>query len=90
MFDYVYASVLRKEGIYFGETRIMKTVSRAGEQCHFGIRKGQIEPFIAKYAMQLTDQKDAKSLEIEYFTDSNGNVIGRVNGTHCLVTAEKR
>lgn len=90
VFDYVYASVLRKEGIYFGETGIMKTVSKAGEQWHFGIEEGQIEIFLAKYGMQLRDHMNAKSLEIAYFTDSNGRVIGRVNGTHCLVTAEKR
>jgi methyltransferase (TIGR00027 family) len=90
VFDYIYASVLRKEGIYYGETGIEQTVSDAGEQWHFGIEKGQIEQFLARYAMQLIDHKDAKDLENTYFTDSNGKVIGRVNGTHCIVTAERR
>jgi len=90
VFDYIYASVLRKEGIYYGETGIVQTVSGAGEQWHFGIEKGEIEQFLAKYAMQLIDHKDAKDLEQAYFSDSNGKIIGRVNGTHCLVTAEKR
>jgi len=90
VFDYIYASVLRKEGIYYGETGIEQTVSGAGEQWHFGIEKGQIEQFLARYAMQLIDHKDAKDLEKAYFTDSNGKVIGRINGTHCLVTAEKQ
>lgn len=90
VFDYIYASVLRKEGIYYGESEIVKTVSGAGEQWHFGIEKGQIEQFLGMYAMQLVDQKDAHDLEAAYFSDSNGKVIGCVNGTHCLVTAEKR
>jgi len=89
VFDYVYASVLRNEGIYYGESGISQTVSGAGEQWHFGIEKGQIGHFLKKYAMRLIDHKDAKDLERAYFRDSNGKTIGRVNGTHCLVTAEK-
>jgi methyltransferase (TIGR00027 family) len=90
VFDYVYASVLRNEGIYYGETGIAQTVSSAGEQWQFGIEKGQIEQFLARYAMQLIDHSDAQDLEKAYFSDANGKTIGRVNGTHCLVTAEKR
>jgi methyltransferase (TIGR00027 family) len=89
IFDYIYASVLRNEGIYFGETGIVKTVSGAGEQWHFGIEKDEIEQFLATYELKLIDQKDAQLLEKAYFSDSNGKIIGRVNGTHCLVTAEK-
>jgi methyltransferase (TIGR00027 family) len=90
VFDYIHASILRKEGIYYGEEGIVQTVSGAGEQWHFGIEKGQIERFLAKYAMQLLDHKDAKDLEQTYFSNSKGSIIARVNGTHCLVTAEKR
>ena len=89
VFDYVYASVLRNEGIYYGEAGISQTVSRAGEQWQFEIEKGQIEHFLTRYAMRLIDHKDAKDLEQAYFRDSNGKTIGRVNGTHGLVTAEK-
>ena len=90
VFDYIYASVLRNEGIYYGETGIVQTVSGAGEQWHFGIEKGQIEQFLARYTLQLIDHKDAKELEEAYFSDSNSKIIGRVNGTHCLVIAERR
>jgi O-methyltransferase involved in polyketide biosynthesis len=69
---------------------MVKTVSAAGEQWHFGIEKGQIEQFLARYAMQLIDHKDTQDLEKAYFSDPSGKTIGRVNGTHCLVTAEKR
>ncbi|HVN81932.1 MAG TPA: SAM-dependent methyltransferase [Terriglobia bacterium] len=90
VFDYIYASVLRKEDTYYGEAGIMETVSGVGEQWHFGIEKGQIEQFLAKYAMQLIDHKDAKDLDQAYFSDPNGKIIGRVNGAHCVITAEKR
>jgi methyltransferase (TIGR00027 family) len=90
VFDYIYASILRNEGIYYGETGIAQTVSDAGEQWQFGIEKGQVEQFLARYAMRLVDHKDSKDLEQAYFSDSNGKIIGRVNGTHCLVTAEKQ
>jgi O-methyltransferase involved in polyketide biosynthesis len=84
VFDYIFASVLRKEGIYYGEEVIKQTVSDAGEEWHFGIEKGQIEQFLARYAMRLIDHKDARELEKAYFCDANGKTIGRVNGTHCL------
>jgi methyltransferase (TIGR00027 family) len=89
VFDYVYASILRQEGTCYGEEGIVHTVSGAGEQWQFGIEKGQIEPFLATYAMRLLDHKDAQDLEQAYFTDPSGRVVGRVNGTHCLVTAAR-
>jgi methyltransferase (TIGR00027 family) len=88
VFDYIYTSVLRKEGIYYGEAGIEQTVSDAGEKWQFGIEKGEIEQFLTRYAMRLIDHKDAKELEKVYFCDANSKTIGRINGTHCLVTAE--
>jgi len=90
VFDYVHASVLQQEGLYYGEKDMIKTVAGAGEQWNFGLEKGQIGHFLAAYGMQLIDHKDAKDLEQEYFTDANGKLAGRVNGTHGLVLAEKR
>jgi len=89
VFDYIYASVLRKEGSYYGERRIVQTVFNADEQWHFGIENGEIKQFLAKFKMLLIDHKETKDLEQEYFSDRNGKIIGRVNGTHCLVTSEK-
>ena len=87
VFDYIFASVLRKEGSYYGEAGIEQTVSDADEQWQFGFENGQVEQYLAKYAMQLTDHKDAKDLERTYFTNNQGKIVGRLNGTHCLVTA---
>ena len=88
VFDYIYASVLRKEGGYYGETGIHQTVSDADEQWQFGIENGHVEQFLAKYAMHLTDHKDAKDLEKTYFTNYEGKTVGRINGTHGLVVAK--
>jgi len=88
-FDYVYASVLRREGTHFGEASIVRKVSRAGEQWHFGIEEGRIASFLSKYGLRLMNHKDSEALEKTYFSDRPGHVIGRVNSTHCLVTAEK-
>jgi methyltransferase (TIGR00027 family) len=87
VFDYIYASVLRREGLYYGEAGIMQTTTEAGEQWQFGIEKGQIEAFLARFGMQLLDHKDSAGLEAAYFTAPDGRVMGKINGTHCLVTA---
>jgi len=88
--DYVYASVLRNENLYYGESRAVASVSRAGEQWHFGIEKGKVEQFLSTYGLSLIDHKDAAELERAFFTDSTGRIVGRVSGVHCLVTAEKK
>ena len=89
VFDYVHASVLRNEGVHYGESEIVKTVSSADEQWHFGIERGEIEQFLTAYDLKLINHKDAKGLEKAYFSNTDGRVIGSVNSTHCLVTAEK-
>ena len=89
VFDYVLASVLRGEGAYYGESRISKTVSRVGEEWHFGIEEGEIDTFLAGYGLKLINHSDARDLEETYFKDSEDRIMGNVNGTHCLVTSEK-
>lgn len=89
VFDYVYASVLRHEGNCYGEAGVAKMVSDAGEKWYFGIEKGEIGQFLAGYGMELIEHKDAEELEKAYFSDSRGRIVGKVNGTHCLVIAEK-
>jgi len=88
-FDYIYASVLRKIAIHSGKSRIAKRVSRAGEKWHFSIENGEIEKFLKKYDLKLINQSDSLILEKKYFGDSDSTVIRNIDGTHCLVTAEK-
>lgn len=89
VFDYVRASVLRQEGSYYGEREIVKSVAKAGERWYFGIEKTELERFLERYGLRVSEHKDAQELERMYFTDATGAITGRVNDTHCLVRAIK-
>ncbi len=98
VFDYVYASVLRGEGLYQGERGVSEAVARAGEKWSFGIERGAIQNFLARYDLKLLDQKDASGLEKTYFvgcgatdaqSESPSGIVGLINGTHCLVRAKR-
>lgn len=88
-FDYVYSDVLRNEKRHYGETEIMKSVSRVDEAWRFGIEKDTIGQFLSEYRLRLVDHMSAKDMQDRYFTDDQGNVLCRINDVHCLVTAEK-
>lgn len=89
VFDYIHSSVLRHEGQYYGEKKILESVVKAGEKWHFGIEPGEIEHFLSNFGLRLRDQRNAQELEQMYFKDSVGKIVGRVNGTHGLVRAMK-
>jgi methyltransferase (TIGR00027 family) len=90
VFDYVYASVLRGEGRYEDEKKVVESVARAGEEWHFGIEEGQAAQFLSAYGFRLCEELNAGQLEKLYFTDTAGEIVGHINGTHCLVRAAKR
>jgi methyltransferase (TIGR00027 family) len=87
VFDYVRASVLRQEGSCYGESEIVRTVAKAGERWYFGLEEEKIEQFLKKYGLRSVEHKDAQDLERLYFTDASGEIVGRINGMHCLVRA---
>jgi methyltransferase (TIGR00027 family) len=87
IFDYVQASVLRQEGTCFGESDILKSVAKAGEQWHFGLEPDRLYQFLKKFGLTAAEHKQAQDLERMYFTDADGKVVGHLNGTHCLVKA---
>jgi methyltransferase (TIGR00027 family) len=86
-FDYIYASVLRHEGRYYGERKIESTVAHAGEKWTFGIEEGQIVPFLASRGFAPVSVLLTSDLERLYLTADDGTLFGHVNGTHCLVLA---
>jgi len=90
VFDYVRASVIRRTGSCYGEKGIVKSVSKAGEQWHFGIEAGEVHDFLEKYGFRASEHKDAQELEQMFFTTASGEIVGRINGTHCLVKAVKQ
>jgi len=86
-FDYIYASVLRRENKFYGEREIYETVSSAGEGWTFGIEDGTTEDFLTQRGFKLIRHHTPSDLEKAYLTAGDGTRFGRVNGTHCIVTA---
>ena len=89
VFDYVRGPVLRQEGVYYGERGIFKSVAKAGERWNFGIEDEELEQFLKSYSLIVNDRKCGRDLEQLYFTNASGDIMGRVNATHCLVRATK-
>jgi methyltransferase (TIGR00027 family) len=89
-FDCIYRSVLRKENRYYGEAGVVKTVSKVGEGFTFGIDEDKIRDFVSNHGLSLLGQCSSVDLERKYFMSPRGQLTGRVNGTHCIVTAKKQ
>jgi methyltransferase (TIGR00027 family) len=89
VFDYIYAGVLRQENRYYGEKDALKTVLKAGEAWTFALEEGEIEDFLYKYDFTLKDHSNARELEERYFKNQEGEIVGKVNGTHSIVTGAK-
>jgi methyltransferase (TIGR00027 family) len=87
VFDYIHASVLRRENRYYGEQGIFETVSRAGEGWTFGVEEGTLESFLKQRGFDVIAHHTSRDLEKLYLTAEDGTLHGRVNGTHCIVVA---
>ncbi len=90
VFDHIYASVLRRENLYEGEQELYKGVADNGERFCFGIEKGHADEFLSAYGFTTEKILDSSALEDMYFRDASGELLGRVNKTHCIVTAIKK
>ncbi|MEJ2249377.1 MAG: SAM-dependent methyltransferase [Candidatus Lokiarchaeota archaeon] len=88
VFDYIYQSVLEEKNLFKGEQEIYRTVKKSGESWTFGIEKGEIIQFLQKRGLELIKQLDSQKLEEMYFQDKNGNTVGYINSTHCIVHAK--
>lgn len=89
IFDYIYASVLRRENIYYGEKSIYDKVNGVNEAWQFGIERGAIESFVSGFNFRLAENLTSDKLEKLYFTDTDNNCVGKVNGTHCIAHIKK-
>ncbi|MBN1437958.1 MAG: SAM-dependent methyltransferase [Anaerolineales bacterium] len=90
VFDYIYASVLRRENRRYGEREIFETVSRAGEGWTFGLEDGEAESFLEQRGFRLIAHHTPAELQRKHLTAKNGTPLGRINGTHCIAVAEVR
>jgi methyltransferase (TIGR00027 family) len=89
VFDYVYSSVLREENLYYGESEVLNQVKNANEPWSFGIEKGELESFLKDKNLKLIQSLNSEELENEFFKDEQGNIVAKVNGTHCITHAKK-
>jgi methyltransferase (TIGR00027 family) len=89
-FDYIGASVVRRENRYDGEQQVFDAVAKAGERWTFGIEAGQIEQFLADRGFDLVSNLTADDLTRQYLTAEDGSCLGQVSGTHSIVLASTR
>lgn len=88
VFDYIYKSVLEEMNLYYGEKKIYQRVKKSGEGWTFGIAKGDIENFLHQRGLSLIEHMDSNVLEEKYFQDEENTILGKVNGTHCIIYAK--
>jgi methyltransferase (TIGR00027 family) len=88
VFDYIYSSVINKQGRYYGEENMYKRVVDAGEPWQFGFEEGKMEEYLVTNGFRLIEECGSEVLEKRFFTDHDGAKVGFVNGTHSLVLAE--
>ena len=89
VFDHIYGGVLRRENKYYGETGMYKRVAKVGEEWTFALEENEAERFLSNYGFLLKDQGSSNELEDRYFRNSKGQIVGKVNGIHAIVTAIK-
>jgi methyltransferase (TIGR00027 family) len=90
VFDYIHGGVIRGEGPYFGEKDAVKRVARLGEARTFALEEKEVENFLSKYNIRLQDHCRTQDLEDRYFKNSKGVQVGKINGTHAIVTGIKK
>jgi methyltransferase (TIGR00027 family) len=88
VFDYIYSSVLSHEERYFGERELLKNVTNSGEPWTFGFKEGKVGEYLIDHGFNIEEECNTEILEKRYFTSYNGELIGRINGTHSIVLAK--
>jgi methyltransferase (TIGR00027 family) len=87
VFDYVRASVLRKEHNLYGEEQIYTTVSNTGEGWTFGIEEDNLADYLAQRGFCLLAHYTSQDMQRDYLTAEDGSLFGRINGTHHIASA---
>jgi len=88
VFDYIFASVLRKENRLYGEEKGYDMVARVGENWTFGLEEGQIGSFLKDRSFYLIRHFSPQDLQKEYLTRPDGTSLARINETHSIAKAE--
>jgi methyltransferase (TIGR00027 family) len=89
VFDHIFSGVLRGENKYYGEEGMTERVAKAGEKWTFALEEDETEKFVGKFGFSVKDKCAAKDLEERYFKNSKGEIVGKINAIHEIVTAVK-
>ena len=89
VFDYIHGMVIQGENRYLGEEDAAKRVAKLGEAWTFGLESKEVESFLDKYNIKLQDHSRTQDLESRYFKNLKGVQVGKINGTHAIVTGIK-
>ena len=90
VFDYIHGGVIRGENRYFGGKDAAERVAKLGEAWTFALEEKEVESFLDKYNIQLQDHSRTQDLENRYFRNSKGIQVGKINGTHAIITGIKK
>jgi methyltransferase (TIGR00027 family) len=90
VFDYIYAGVLLKENRYYGEKNFVKVMAKVGEEWTFALEEGEVERFLGRHGFLQKDHSNTQELEDRYLRNSKGLIVGKINGTHAIVTGIKK
>jgi methyltransferase (TIGR00027 family) len=88
VFDYIHSSVLQGNSQSYGQKEIIKMVSDSDEKWNFGLEKDKINDFLDKYGLTLCENNDSEDLENKYFKNEDGDIVGKINETHCIAIAK--
>jgi len=90
VFDYIHSEVIRGENRYLGGKDAAERVAKLGEAWTFALEEKEVESFLGKFNIQLQDHSRTQDLEDRYFRNSKGIQVGKINGTHAIVTGIKK
>lgn len=79
IFDYVYSDVLTGQNTSYGSLDVFEGLKNIGEPWTFGIEKGHLNTFLNKHKIKLQYEADAHALEQRFFTNKQGEILGKLN-----------
>ncbi|MDC7125263.1 MAG: SAM-dependent methyltransferase [Spirochaetales bacterium] len=84
LFDFVYDSVIKEEGLYYGEDDIRKRADKTGEKWVFGIERDNIDQFLEAHNFKAIEFMDSQKLTTRYMP----KLRAKMNETHGIVFAD--
>jgi len=84
VFDYVYDSVIAQKDKLYGGEEAYNTVKNAGEEWTFGIKKEELDLFLAQFDFTLMEEMNPVKLQERYFQ----GLDLKINEAHSIVLAQ--